>query len=164
VPRRTSKTPDRSAFEAAVGLLARRAHSRVELRRKLARRGYAEEEVVAAVTRLGEMRLQDDGAFAAGHVRRRAASRGPLALSAELAARGVDRGLVDEALAGLTPEVQLASAIDLAGRLAARSRPAGYQELLDRVGTKLVRRGFAPYLVRAACQAVWRGTDEPTEA
>ncbi len=164
MPRRTSKAPDRSAFETAVGLMARRAHSRAELRRKLARRGYAEEEVAAAVARLGEMRLQDDGEFAAGHVRRRAASRGPLALSAELAARGVDRRLADEALAALTPEFQLASATDLAGRLAARSRPAGYQELLDRVGTKLVRRGFAPSLVRAACQAVWQGTDEPAEA
>lgn len=144
--------------------MARRAHSRAELRRKLARRGYAEDEVAAAVNRLAEMHLQDDGEFAAGHVRRRSASRGPLALSAELAARGVDRGLVDEALAGLTAEAQLASAIDLAGRLAARSRPAGYQELLAKVGTKLVRRGFTPGLVRAACQAVWHGTDVLTEA
>lgn len=164
MPRRTSKAPDRPAFDVAVGLMARRAHSRAELRRKLARRGYAEDEVAAAVARLAEMRLQDDGQFAAGHVRRRSASRGPLALSAELAARGVDRDLVDEALVGFTAEAQLAVAIDLAGRLAGRRRQAGYQELLDTVGTKLVRRGFAPGIVRSACQAVWHGTDELAEA
>jgi len=165
VPRRSSKeTPSRSAFDAAVGLMARRAHSRAELRRKLARRGYPEPEVAAAVARLAEMRLQDDGQFAEGHVRRRSSTRGPLALSAELAARGVDRRLVDEALADFGPEAQLAVAIDLAGRLAARKRPAGYQELLNTVGTRLVRRGFAPHLVRSACQAVWHGTDDGLEA
>ena len=117
-----------------------------------------------AVRRLGEMRLQDDAAFAEGHVRRRSNAHGPLALAAELAARGVDRHLVDEALAGFSPEAQLAAAIDLARRLAARDRPAGYQELLNTVGSKLVRRGFAPHLVRSACQAVWHRTDQPAQA
>jgi regulatory protein len=144
--------------------MARRAHSRAELRRKLARRGYPDQEVAEAVARLAEMRLQDDGQFAEGHVRRRSSSRGPLALSAELAARGVDRGVADQALAGFTPEAQLASAIELAERLAGRSRPAGYQELLNTVGTKLVRRGFSPMVVRAACRVVWTGTSGTSDA
>jgi regulatory protein len=144
--------------------MARRAHSRAELRRKLGRRGYPEAEIAEAVARLAEMRLQDDGQFAAGHVRRRSGSRGPRALSTELAARGIDRGLADQALAAFTPEAQLASATELAGRLAARSQPAGYQELLNSVGTKLVRRGFGPGVARAACRAVWAGTDEQAEA
>lgn len=165
MPRRTSKTqPQGSAFQAAVGLMARRSHSQTELRRKLARRGYSEPEVAAAVARLAEIRLQDDGEFALSHVRRRSGSHGPLALSAELAARGVDRGLADQALLAFTPEAQLASATELAGRLAARSRPAGYQELLDSVGSKLVRRGFGPGVARAACRAVWTGTVRTSEA
>jgi regulatory protein len=141
-----------------VRLLARRAHSRAELRRKLARRGYEEDEVVAAMRRLGELGYLDDAAFADGHVRRRSAARGPLALSAELAARGVDRRVADASLAAFDSQAQLAAATRLAARLAGRNRSASYLELLGRVGTKLLRRGFSQTVAREACRAIWAGT------
>src|SRR5437899_2015115 len=105
--------------------------------------------------RLGQGRVNvrgylDDAAFAAGHVRRRSAARGPLALSAELAARGVERRDADAALARLDPASQLAAATRLARRLAGNRRPAGYQELLGTVGSKLLRRGFTLGVAREA--------------
>ncbi len=148
-----------SALDAGLRLLARRAHSRVELRRKLARRGHGEEEIRGALARLAELGYVDDAAFAAGHVRRRSASRGPLALAAELAARGVDRRASSRALAGFDHAAQVASAARLAERLCGRSRPAGYGELLDSVGAKLLRRGFSPGVAREACWAVWAGRE-----
>jgi len=163
VPRRTSKaagpTAGVSAYEVGVRLLARRAHSRVELRRKLARRGYEEEDIAAALARLGELGYLDDAAFAAAHIRRRSAGRGPLALSAELAARGVDRRASGRALAAFDHTAQVASATRLAERLCGRNRPAGYGELLDSVGAKLLRRGFSPGVAREACWAVWAGRE-----
>ena len=108
--------------------------------------------------RLAELGYLDDAGFADGYVRRRSARLGPLALSAELAARGVDRDLARQAVSGLSPEAQLASATRLAAREAARKRPAGYKELLDSAGAKLLRRGFSPGIAREACRAVWRGT------
>jgi regulatory protein len=110
---------------------------------------------VARVTELGYM---DDARFAAGHVRRRSATRGPLALAAELAARGVDREVAREAVAGLSEEDQLAAAVRLVTRQAGRTPPAGYKELLDSAGARLLRRGFSPALAREACRVVWRGT------
>jgi regulatory protein len=154
---RTGRTSE-SAYEAGVRLLARRAHSRAELRRKLARRGYDDEDVAGAMRRLGELGYLDDAAFAAGHVRRRSASLGPLALSAELAARGVDRRVAGGALATFDHEAQLAAATRLAARLSGRNRPAGYRELLDSVGAKLLRRGFPETVAREACRTIWRGT------
>ena len=97
-------------------------------------------------------------------MRRRSATRGPLALSAELAARGVDRESADRAVAGIDAEAQVAAATRLVERLAGRKSFAGYRELLDSVGSKLVRRGFAPAVVRAACRAVWERTANPAEA
>lgn len=152
------------ALDAGLRLLARRAHSRAEVRRKLGRRGYAEEEVESAVTRLGELGYLDDRAFAEGYVRRRSPARGPLALSAELAARGVDRRLADAALGGFGAEDELASAVRLVERLAGHKAFAGYREMLDSAGTKLLRRGFSPGIVRAACNAVWKGTADEREA
>jgi regulatory protein len=146
------------ALDAGLRLLGMRAHSRVELRRKLGRRGYDQGDVDGALSRLSELGYLDDASFATGHVRRRSTTRGPLALSAELSARGVDRRVADAALDGFDRPAQVAAATILAGRLAGHSRPAGYRELLDTVGAKLLRRGFSITVAREACRAVWAGT------
>jgi regulatory protein len=128
----------------------------MELRRKLSRRGYSEEQTEAALARLSELRYLDDQSFAVGLVRRRAAVRGPMALSAELAARGVERVHVDAALAGFDAE----AATRLAERLYARKPQAGYRDMLNEVGSKLMRRGFSANVVRAACRAALTGTED----
>ena len=116
------------------------------------------------MARLADLGYLDDTAFASGHVRRRAATLGPLALSAELAARGVDREVARTAVAGLSHEDLLAAATRLVARQSGRKAPAGYKELLDSAGTKLLRRGFSLAIAREACQAVWRGTVTIPEA
>lgn len=158
--RRSSKAPTVPALDAGLRLIARRAHSRHELRLKLGRRGYDQAEVDAAVARLLEMGLLDDSSFAVGHVRRRSSSLGPLALSAELAVRGIERSTAGAALEQFDRAAQLASAERLGRRLAGSRSYAGYKELLDRVGPKLVRRGFAPAIARLACDALWSGTED----
>jgi regulatory protein len=120
--------------------------------------------VHGALVRLAELGYVNDAAFADGHIRRRSRSLGPLALSAELSARGVARETADRAVAGLTPAAQLAAAIGLAQRLAGRKVAASYRELLDSVGPKLLRRGFSMGIAREACRAVWTGTAETLEA
>ena len=147
-----------SAYNAGIGLLARRAHTRAELKRKLGRRGYDPGELEDALRRLVQAGYLDDLAFAESHVRRRSALRGPLALAAELAARGVDRRLSDSALQGFDRTAQVAAATRLAARMVGHKRLAGYQELLGSVGAKLMRRGFPEGVAREACQAVWTGT------
>jgi SOS response regulatory protein OraA/RecX len=132
----------------------------MELKRKLSRRGYSDEQTEAALTRLSELRYLDDQSFAVGLVRRRGAVRGPMALSAELSARGVDRVHVAAALAGFDAAAQLASATRLAERLYARKPQAGYRDMLNEVGSKLMRRGFSANVVRAACRAALTGTED----
>ncbi len=165
MPRRRSKPqPPVAALDAGLRLLARRAHSRVELRRKLSRRGYEEEDIRAALTRLAELGYVDDALFADGHIRRRSASQGPMALSAELAARGVDKHTAGAALRAFDRDAQLAAATRLAERLCGRNQPAGYGELLDTIGVKLLRRGFPQAVARDVCRAVWAraaGTPNP---
>ena len=124
------------------------------MRRKLSRRGYDADEVASALARLTEMGYLDDAAFARGLVRSRSATRGSLAVAAELAAKGIDRQGTAEALGELDAESQLVSAIKLAERMCPQGSEIGYREMLDRVGVKLLRRGFPAGIVRAACQAV----------
>ena len=158
------RLPTGSALDAGLRLLSVRAHARAEIRRKLGRRGFVQGEIDAAVARLIDLGYLDDSEFARGLVRRRGALRGPLALSAELAARGVDRDQADAAVAEFDPSSQLASATRLAERLYARETVTGYREMLDVVGSRLLRRGFSPTVVRAACRAVLTGTPEDAGA
>ena len=149
--------PRVGALDSGLRLLGGRAHSRVELRRKLGRRGYSPDEIDIAVGRLVELGYLDDSSFARGLVSRRGALMGPRALSAQLAAKGVDRAHADAAVGEFDPDAQLAAATQLAERLYARKPVSGYREMLDRVGSKLLRRGFSTGIVVAACRAVLAG-------
>ena len=79
-------TPRRQALD----LLARREHSRLELERKLAARGFEPDLISEALDQLGRENLQSDARFAASFVQARAArGQGPVRIRMELAERGV---------------------------------------------------------------------------
>jgi regulatory protein len=152
-----SRPPAGTALDSGIRYLAGRAHSRAELGRKLAQKGFEPDEVEAALGRLAELGYLDDAAFARALVRRRSGSRGPSALAAELSAKGISREGVSAALAGLDSSEQLAAATRLAERMYAERPVTGYREMLDRIGSKLLRRGYSGAIVREACRAVLAG-------
>src|SRR4029078_9356899 len=65
-----------------------------------------EELIAAAIERLGELGILDDEAFTTAWVeaRDRARPRGERALRRELAIKGIDRSLIDEAMTARRPE------------------------------------------------------------
>jgi SOS response regulatory protein OraA/RecX len=128
------------------------------MQRKLGQRGYSPEDIEAALKRLDELGYLNDLSFAQGLVRVRSASRGPRALSAELARRGVGRAQADRALASYNDALQLASAMRIIERTYGKREITDYREMLDRVGDKLLRLGFSTTIVRGACRAVISGT------
>jgi regulatory protein len=134
------------------------------VQRKLARKGYSAQEIDAAVARLDELGYLNDLSFAEGLVRVRSASRGPRALSAELARRGVGRAQADCALASYSDALQLASAMRIIERTYGKRPITDYREMLNRVGSRLLRQGFSAFTVRAACRAVMSGTPADAEA
>lgn len=127
-----------SAYDQAVKLLARRAHFRLEIVRKLIQRRYPQSEIDEAVERLEERRYLDDLAtsrrFVEGKLARGGFGRARLA--SELGARGVDDGVVREVLDELVPEDELPEARAEARR-SGKTDPAA-------VARRLERRGFAP--------------------
>ena len=94
--------PQRTAYDKALGLLARREHSGRELSRKLGQGGYDRQDTAEAIGRLGEQGYQDDDRFASMLVRNRAShGYGPARIRAELRNHGIGeavaRRLLDEA-------------------------------------------------------------------
>ena len=86
----------------AMELLARREHSRLELRQKLLQRGYPPELIDSALERLIEERLLDEGRYAELYACARAdKGYGPLRIARELRERGVPEDQVAATLATL---------------------------------------------------------------
>ncbi len=134
-----------SLRERALRHLARRDHSRAELARKLAAHGDAD-EIDAVIERMGELGLQSDTRYAEAFVRGKAGRFGASRLRSELARRGIDRDLIDEAIAGecVESEGDRARAV-LRGRFT--EPPADAREWA-RQARFLQTRGFAPDLIR----------------
>ena len=89
----------------ALELLARREHSRLELRQKLIRRGYPSERVEPVLEQLAEERLLDENRYAELYACARAdKGYGPLRIDRELRERGVPDDAVAAALAGLADD------------------------------------------------------------
>ena len=146
----------------ALALLARRAHTRLEIRRKLLRRAFPEAEVEACLDALAARGWLDDASTATALAAARARSgRGRSRIAAELAVKGVSRKDADAALAALDPADEARS---LRRALEKRSRalPAGLtrQARSKKLFDHLVRRGFAPSAVLEALRTKGEPTDD----
>lgn len=84
---------------AAMDLLARREHGRVELTRKLRQRGAPPELVDSALDRLADEGLLDESRYLESFVASRArAGYGPQRIREDLAQRGLPRDAIESAL------------------------------------------------------------------
>lgn len=107
-----------TALDVALRLIARRPHFRAELRRKLVTRGFAQDEIEAALDRVAGLGYLDDTALAAREAERLRERRGlaRAGVAAELARKGVAEAAVDAALAGTNAEGELGAALAFAAK------------------------------------------------
>lgn len=141
-----------SAYNKALGLLARREHSRKELRQKLGRSGYARDEAGDALDRLGEQHYQDDERFAEVLIRNRSAQGyGPMRLRAELKSHG----LSDARIRSLLDAAEIDWTGSAASQLRRRYGTPGTADPAERARRAqfLLRRGFSAATVRDVTHA-----------
>ena len=151
--------PKRTAYDKALGLLARREHSRRELKTKLRQDGYEGEEATAAIDRLGEQHYQDDDRFAEVLLRSRIAQGyGPMRLRMELKTHGLSDARIRELMEAADADWDASAAVQLRRRYggggtadpAERARRAQF----------LLRRGFAAATVRNVTHAEVDAADD----
>ena len=152
-PRRGGEEPEKCADPAkararALDALSAREMTSTQLYERLCAR-FTEQSAAAAVAEMVRLELLDDARFAAQkaawlktrHKSRREAQR-------QLAEKGVDRNLIDEALDEVYGDGDEREEID---RLIRRSYAAKLENgKRDAVYAALCRRGFAPRTVREA--------------
>jgi len=148
------------AMARSLRFLGYRARSEDELRQRLAE--WAVDPGIASrvLSRLRQLRLVDDEAFAAWWVesRGRQAPRGPMALRAELRRKGVADGVIDGSLTELD---EAGLALDLALARAPKLRHLPRPDFERRLGSFLARRGFGGGAVRTALARAWEAAGAP---
>lgn len=93
---------DEGAFRAGLRAIARRAHGKREIARKLERKGHHARAIAAAVERLARDGLLDDLEFATAYIAaKHERGRGPVRLRHDLTRLGVATDVVAAALAQL---------------------------------------------------------------
>ena len=157
MPGRQAGVPP-AAYRRAILRLARRDHSAAELRRALLERGYPQDEVDEAIARLVRERCLDDSGYAARFARSRLAHHGlgRTRIRQALRQRGVGRREVEAGLRSALAEVDEKAVVDSLARrywkAHARVEP---EKRLPRLWAFLLRRGFAPALVKERLAELW---------
>ena len=144
-----AEADERTVRTAALALLAGREFSRVELARRLARRGYPGPVIEAVVAALVSERSLSESRFTEQFVRQRAGrGHGPVRIRAELREKGVDPADIDAALES-AEEDWGGVAREVRRRRFGAAAPADFRERA-RQGKFLQYRGFTSEQIRAA--------------
>jgi len=139
--------PERSAYDRALGMLARREYSQRELRARLEHAGCDEDESESALRTLQKQHYQDDDRFGEMIVRARVGQGyGPARIQAELRSHG----LADAAIRALLDAAEIDW--EAMGKAQLRkkygTKPAADHAERGKRAAFLLRRGFSAATVR----------------
>lgn len=138
--------PSETAEEKAFKLLAAREHCEFEIRAKLRRCGYSEEELDAAISAAKDYGYIDDARYAGLFVNKSAkAGKAEARIRYELAEKGISGSIADSALEELRKscdEDDEARAVRIA-----RGMPCSSEKELARIGRRLNTLGYSPYII-----------------
>ena len=145
------------AHEKALRFLSNRPRSEWEVRQNLQKADYGAVTADRVVERLRGVGLIDDAAFARYWIDNRAQFRpkGEVALRQELRRKGVEREVIDAALAE-TAHREDNAALRAALAKADQYRNLSQPEFSRKLGGHLARRGFDYETVRETVDAAWR--------
>lgn len=147
----------RFALDRAVGYLAARARSKREIEQKLLQAGYRTCTVEMVIYKLQRENLLDDADFARQWVESRQHHKlGRSRIAQELRRKGVSQEEAEEAMSIIEDDDQLAGAVALAQKAAARIKPGeDMRKASSRIAAMLARRGYSWNIAKEAiCQAL----------
>ena len=152
----------RHALDRAVAFLASRARSRKEIEDKLLRCGYRPCTVEMVIYKLETENLLDDADFAQQWVEARSARKlGRNRIAQELRRKGISADETEAALEAIDEDDQLAGAISLVEKAAARAKPGeDPRKSAQRITAMLARRGYGWDIAREAISQVMQQMEE----
>lgn len=152
------------AYHRVLDLLSRRPYSTGEVQRYLAQKKVAPAHSERIITRLTEVGLLDDLAFARFWIENRDAfqPRSAMAIRYELRQKGVEGEIIDEALdEGDFDEEEAAYRAGLKS-LSRLRKFEDEREFVQKLAGVLGRRGFRWEVIRRVAERLWEIKDEDT--
>jgi regulatory protein len=142
-------------FDAAVHYLSYRPRSEPELRQRLRRRGFNDDSVETIITRLKELDLVDDIAFAQFWKENRESfsPRSQWLTRLELRQKGVSEDIIDQVVDTIDDED---SAYRAALKKARSLSMTDSQSFRRRLGEHLKRRGFSYRVINTTVNRLWQ--------
>jgi len=160
-----SELTDRNSYQkclnAALKFLAYRPRSEFEVRERLKRRGFIQEDIDKVMDKLKEQGFIDDSAFAEywRENRESFSPRSRYLTATELARKGVKGAVIDEAVSGMdNSENAYRAALGKAHRLSLANR----KDFNNRLGGYLRRRGFNYDVINSTVEKIWRELADKT--
>lgn len=152
----------RHALDRAVGYLAARARSRREIEQKLLQAGYRPCTVEMVLYKLEREKLLDDADFARQWVESRSTHKlGRSRIAQELRRKGISQEEAEEALKAIDDDEQLAGAVELATKAAARMKPGeDPRKAAHRILGMLSRRGYGWDVAKEAIRQAMDADDD----
>lgn len=150
----------------AIHYLSYRMRTREELRRYLLKKEFDMAAVDHVLIRLEDEKHLDDDAFAEAFVRTRMklSTKGPLLVTKEMKELGLNKGVIDKALALYSKETQLENAEKyLSKKNVSSSSKRSNREQQQRSVSLLLQRGFSHEVAQVTLQNNKEETDEDDE-
>jgi regulatory protein len=146
---------DGRCLSAATRVLTYRPRSEFELRERLYKRGFSEDSIEAAITRLKNQGFVDDVAFARFWKENRElfSPRSQWLTGLELRKKGVAEDVIDEVVRDTDDDD---SAYRAAQKKAHRLPLSDYETFRRRLGEFLKRRGFSYDVIRRTVRRLWQ--------
>lgn len=143
-----TQSPYDEAREIALRQLTAADRTSHELHTRLVDRGVEDEVAAAVVARFVEVGLVDDVAYARQWVSSRLQGRGlsRRTIENELARKGIEPELADEALAEVDDDTERVTATRLVERKARSTQGLDFQVRMRRLVGMLARKGYSPEL------------------
>jgi regulatory protein len=148
----------RRARESALRLINYRERTRSEIRKRLIGNDYPEDVVDEVIDQLARVGLLDDRKFSRDWVESRERSKpmGRARLAWELQSKGVDKAMVEEALAGVDEDAEYQLAHSLAAHKLEKA-DSGDPAVRGRVSSMLARRGFNWEVIGKVMDDLYKG-------
>jgi regulatory protein len=150
-----SKDAFEVAYQKAIHFLSYRARTEREITQKLEKEGYDRELIGEMIARLRQQGLIEDTNFSKEWVEARGLSkpRGHRLLALELRQRGIAEETIQEALAGVGDETELA--LRAASKFARRLEKLDWNHFRQKMSAYLVRRGFDYSTTSNVVHQIW---------
>jgi regulatory protein len=147
----------RKSFNLAIHYLSFRMRTEKEVIDYLKKKELGDAVAREAIEKLKKYKYLNDYEFAEAYVNTQinTSDKGPSAVSRELAAKGVDKAFIDDALTAFREEIQLEKAIELTEKLFKKYRKDSLTAAKQKIEQNLVRKGYSFSIINLA----WEETD-----